>query len=72
MASKGSSQSAPVQQDAMSAESTQTGVDTGGGDVNVSVDRSRETTINTDEVNREPDVEWAMWTDHTRSFGAPQ
>lgn len=70
MAKDSKSSSAPVEQDAMTAQSTQTGVDTGGGDVNVSVDRSRETTINTDEVNKEPDVNWAMWTDHETSFGA--
>lgn len=65
-------QSQPVEQDATVASTQQTGaeVDTGGGDVNVNVDRSRETTVNTDEVNREPDVNWAMWTDHETSFGA--
>jgi hypothetical protein len=64
--------SAPVNQDANLASSQQTGVDTGGGDVNVNVDRSRETTINTDEINREPDVRWEMWTDHVTNFEAQE
>jgi hypothetical protein len=54
---KSSGTGASTEQDAERARSTQ--IDTGGGDINLSVGA---TTLNTDEMNKEPDVDWTLWT----------